>query len=115
MAKIYLQSSPCVLDTSASIAASGSTTGSLHCAGYARVVGVAISSASLVAGSGIRVEHSCDLGSNWDGIEDLGTLTACSGSLFSACLVGNAVRVTIFNGATDADEVRAQFRLVPIW
>lgn len=114
MAKIYVQNSPCPWGTSTSMAASGSqTSGSFKTNGYARLTGILISSASMKAGSGLRVEQSGDLGVNWDYASDWAP-SACSGSGFSIELLGDAAKVTVYNGADNADIFRTSWRLRPV-
>jgi hypothetical protein len=114
MAKIYVQNSPCPWGSSASMAASGTqSSGSFPTTGYARLVGTLNSSASLVAGSGLRVEQSTDFGSNWDYASDWAP-TACSGSGFSIEIIGDAAKITITNGADNADVFRTAWRLRPV-
>ena len=101
-----------VLQSSASLAASGSVSGSAISTGYARLVGSVIANASAKAGSGLRVSQSPDSGSNWDYVTDYAP-SACSGSAFSIEIIGNAVKVDyITDGA--ASLFRTLWQLRPI-
>lgn len=112
MAKIYVQNFPQVLESSASLAASGNVSGSKLCEGFARLVGGLASNASAKAGSGLRVSQSFDGGTNWDYHTDYAP-SACSGSAFSIEIIGNAVKV---NYITDdaASLFRTLWQLRPI-
>ena len=114
MAKVYVQEPKTVWSRTASLASSGSASGSRLCEGYTRWVGILITSNSLMAsGSGLRIWHSTDQGSNWDGVEDY-TVSTCSGSLFSGSLYGNAVKFYAKVAAGNACAFRAAFRIYPI-
>lgn len=112
MAKIFVQDTEEVLSASSALAINGTVSGSAHCRGYAKLVGIACTNASSTA-SGIRIQQSSNYGANWD-IETLYTITACTGSTFSVDITGNAVRVSASNGATAASLVRMWFGLRPI-
>ena len=111
--KIYVQKFPEVFATSASLAASASTSGSMVCDGYARIIGGIISSASLKAGSGLRIWQSFNDGLDWDYFTDY-VLSACSGSAFSIEIIGNAVKVGICTDGTGAPILRTHWQLRPI-
>lgn len=114
MAVIYKMTSPCMWGTSASLAASASiNSGSFRTDGYARIVGTLISSASLKAGSGLRVEQSSDNGVNYDYAADW-VPSACSGSGFSVEVVGNQALITIRTDGDGAPVLRTAWRLRPI-
>lgn len=113
MAKIYVQNFKEVWVSSASIAGAGTAGGSAKSRGYARLVGTIISAGSLAAGSGLRFYQSGDDGANWDYWEN-DTVSACSGSIFSASICGDAVKVEVIVGADDADEFRTGWWLRPI-
>lgn len=113
MSNITGQRWPVVLQSSASLLGSGSIGGSALCAGYARIVGIAFVSASTTTGSTVRVYESPDSGSNWDYIYDF-DLDEASGSVMSASLHGNAVRVEVRNGADAASQFRTLWQLRPI-
>lgn len=114
MAVIYKMTSPCMWGTSACIAASGSvTSGSFRTDGYARIVGTLISSGSLKAGSGLRVEQSSDNGVSYDYVADWEP-SACSGSGFSIEVVGNQAKITIRTDATGAPVLRTAWRMRPV-
>jgi hypothetical protein len=114
MAKIYIQEMPVVWETTASVAAGGSANGSAFCSGYTAIRGGMISSGSLEATDGLQICQSWGGSTlNWDYWENF-TLSASSGSVFSASLFGDAVKVRVTIGADDADELRAGFWLHPI-
>ena len=113
MAKIYVQNFKQVWVSSASIAGAGTASGSAKSRGYARLVGTIISAGSLAAGSGLRFYQSGDDGENWDYWEN-NTVSACSGSIFSASICGDAVKVEVIVGANDADEFRTGWWLRPV-
>jgi len=114
MTKIRVQSSPCVLEvTSGCLAENGTETGCAVCAGYARLVGGFFSDVATESTSGLRIEQSLDSGANWDFISASDGISANGSASYSIELFGNAVRVTIVNGATEASALRASFRLRP--
>ena len=113
MTKIYVQEFPIIWQSSASLAASGSTSSSAHSGGYARLLGMVIASGSTKAGSGLRVLQSPDGGTNWDYYADF-EVSACSASAFSLEVIGNAVKIEWRNGADDADVARMLWQLRPI-
>jgi len=113
MAKIYCQNFPIVWQTTASLAASGSTGGSALCGGYARLVGGIVSAASAKAASGLRIWQSFDQGTNWDFWSDY-VPSASSASAFSIEIIGNAVKVDFRTDATGASILRALWQLRPV-
>lgn len=114
MAKIFIQASPCPWGSSTSMLATASqTSGTIPSAGYARVTGVIISSASLVSGSGLQIWQSSDGGSHWD-YEYRSDLSACSGSGYSLEILGNAIKIDIKNGADNAGIFRTAWRFRPV-
>lgn len=117
MAKIYAQTFPIVWQqTTASLASSGSlSSGSFYTHGYARILGIVISSGSGVdAASAVRVRQSTDGGSNYDFITAC-QLSACSGSAFSIEVVGNVADIE-YRGDTTASiaEFRSLWQLRPV-
>ena len=102
-----------VLESSASLAASGSIGASAISLGYARIVGIAFISASTTTGSAVRIYQSANNGANWDYTQDF-HLDEGSGSAISASLHGNAVRVDVKNGATAASLFRTVWYLCPL-
>ena len=102
-----------VLESSASLAASGSIGASALSMGYARIVGIVFISASTTSGSAIRVYQSANNGTNFDVWQSF-NITADSGSFFSASLHGNAVRVDIKNGADGASSFRTVWYMCPM-
>ena len=114
MATIYKMTSPCMWGTSTAIGAAGSvTSGSFRTDGYARLVGTFIASASLKAGSGLRVEQSSDNGVSYDYVADW-VPSACSGSGFSVEVVGNQAKITVRTDGDGAPVIRTAWRLRPI-
>lgn len=114
MAKIYAQNFPIVFQSTASLAAAGSTSGSLICNGYATLQGLFLTDASTQTGSGLQVQQSADYGVTWDytSASDAvaaSIITACSAEIF-----GNAVKVTWRNGADAASTPRILFQLRPV-
>lgn len=113
MSKIYVQALPEVFATSASLAASGSiSSGSFYTAGYARLIGIAIASASAKSGSGLAIYQSSDYGQNWD-YATIYAPTACSGSAYSIEVVGNAAKIE-YRTDSAASIFRTSWRLRPI-
>lgn len=113
MSKIHAQDAETVLATTASLAVNGTVSGSMICAGYARLMGTVISNASTTA-IGLVVQHSANQGANWDYTSGSYTIAACSGSGFDIPIYGNAVKVSASNGATAASLFRAFFWLRPV-
>jgi len=109
MSVVYVQRLPVVLESGCAILVGGSTVSpGQNCDGYSRIVGQLISSASGV----LTIEQSADRGFNYD-YEFPTNVSACSGSGFSAEIVGNYVRVN-FTPDGAADAFRAFFQLRPI-
>lgn len=104
MAKIYAQGVEPVFVTTASLAISASTSGSAITQGYARLVGIICSDASAAVGaaSGLKIQQSSDYGVHWDIVSASYALAACTAASVNITLVGNAARVTWWNGATNA-------------
>ena len=114
MAKLYAQKFTTVASHSGTLAAAGSSSGSMVCDGYSRLVGFLYTSCALESASGLRVEQSMDYGSHWDLVSASDTV---DGSATAACnteIVGNAVRVTWKMGGATADAVRCRFMLKPV-
>ena len=108
------QLSTTVWSTNASMLASASvTSGSFVTTGFARITGIVISNASGAAASALVVQQSGDSGSNWDGLSQW-TLSACSGSIFSIEVCGNAAKINYANGADNAGVFRTNWFLRPI-
>ncbi len=117
MSKLYVQSSASLLDYSGALAGSnagigGSTSGSLYCDGYTRLIGGLFLAASLQSGSGFQVHQSVDGGTTWDIISACNTLAA-GASTFSYEIFGDAVKVKLSNGSS-ANTVRTLWRVLPI-
>lgn len=115
MSKVHVQSMPLILEhTSGCLAANGSLTGSLISYGYARLVGGFRSDVATETASGLRIEQSFDGGSNWDLVSASDLVGASGIATCSVEVLGDAVRVTIRNGATEASALRTTWRLRPI-
>lgn len=114
MAKLHVQSFPELLKYSGSLAAAGSISGSLPCAGYSQLVGFITSSGSSETGSGLCVQQSVNSGSEWDINSGSYATVAAFTSSCMIDIIGNAVKVRFGAGATDIDAVRALFQLKPV-
>lgn len=101
-----------LLESTASLAAAGSTSGSAAVTGFVEVRGILFSSGSFDSASGVTIYQSADGGANWDYAE-LATITENSGSVYSASLHGNGVMVRLKNGADAAASLRTAWYLVP--
>ena len=115
MSKVYIQKANTAWAvTTASLAANASmVSGSFPCQGFARLTGGFISSGSLKAASGLRISQSVDSGSNWDLYTDY-VPSACSGSMFSIELVGNAGKIEVFADAGSIAQIRTAWILRPV-
>jgi hypothetical protein len=117
MAKIYVQSMPKVWElTTSSLISSGSiTSGSFISDGYARLVGIIVSSGSGANGTtDVRIRQSVNRGQNWDHTTSC-TLSACSGTSFSVEVVGDAMDISYYGDTTaNTDEIRTLWMLRPI-
>ena len=117
MAKIYAQQPEYVLlSTSTALVATGSMSGSLVSLGHSKLLGTFYSSmsAAVGAGSGINVLQSANYGATWDLLSASYPIKAVTASPFSVDIVGNAVKVQVWTGASAASIVRAAFYLRPI-
>jgi len=115
MPKTNVQDAPQVWEeTSASIVATGSLSGSLISHGYARLTGLFFSDVDTETASGLKIEQSADLGTNWDYVSASDLIAACTITACSVEIVGNAVRVTAITGASAASDLRTTWRLRPI-
>jgi hypothetical protein len=116
MTKIYAQKPEyLLLSTSTALGATGSMSGSLISLGHSKLIGTFYSSmsATIGAGSGINIFQSADYGQNWDMLSASYPIKAITASPFSIDIVGNAVKVQIWTGASAASIVRAAFYLRP--
>lgn len=113
MAKIFAQKTETVLNSTAALGAGASISGSLVCEGFAKIMGLVVTNASLDDASSIRIYQSLSHGASWDQQGDF-ILTACSGSPYTCPLYGNAVKVLIKNGAGAASIFRTNWYLLPI-
>ena len=116
--RIWAQKSPQVWNSSASMAASGSSTSitggcatGCPCHGYARITGMVISNASSTS-RGLKILQSADRGQNWDYVSSF-TMSACSGSAFSSEIVGNSVKIEYYTDSA-ADVFRTNWQMRPI-
>jgi hypothetical protein len=112
MSRIYAQAPEVVLESTLALAAGDTLSGSLFCAGYAKLEGVFWSNASSTA-SGLRISQSIDRGIHWD-YETLYTISASVASPFDVTIYGNAIKVAASMGNTTASLQRAYFWLRPI-
>ena len=114
--KIAVQSTKEVFNSTASLAAAGSTSGSFYSEGYARIRGLIVSNASLVAGSGISIRQAISQAAATSGCWDYVTtsnLTACSGSAFDVTIYGSVVQV--FHKTDSAASIfRSRWYLLPL-
>jgi len=95
-------------------AASSINSGSFACIGYARLVGLVYSDASMSSGCGVLVKQSSTSAPNWDYVSNF-TLSACSGSGFSIEIVGRFAQIDLFSGATCAASIlRSYWSLRPV-
>ena len=95
-------------------AAASVSSGSFASIGFARLVGVVYSDASMSNVCGVRVRQSSTSAPNWDN-ESLFPLTASSGSGFSIEIVGRYASVELFVGATCAASIlRSVWYLRPV-
>lgn len=115
MGRTYAQAPVNVWDISTSlIAASSLVSASFACEGYARLVGMAYSDASMSGACGIWIQQSGASTPNWD-MDYKSALSACSGSGFSIEIVGRYARIGVYTGATcAASALRSYWTLRPI-
>lgn len=115
MSKVYVQKANTAWSfPTASLAGNASAvSGSFPCQGFARLTGLFISSGSLKAASGLRISQSADSGSNWDTYTDY-VPSACSGSMFSIELVGNAAKIEAFSDTGSIAQIRTTWILRPV-
>jgi len=112
MSKQFVQRNDIVLQSTASLGASASISGSAPCSGYSKLVGGIITNASSVAGSGLSVRQSFDGGDNWDYVTAC-QIAACDGDGFLIDVIGDAVEV-FYKTDSAASLVRMKFQLRPI-
>jgi hypothetical protein len=112
--RTYAQSCHSVVNFSGSLAAAEILSGSQPAQGFAKLVGIAYTDAVSETGSGMLIQQSADQGENWDIISSSNLASASAASSFSVDVVGNAVKVSLTNGAGTASEVRCNFYLRPI-
>ena len=114
--KIVVQGTKEVLNSTASLAAAGSTSASFYSEGYARLRGMVVSNASLIAGSGITIRQALSQAAATSGSWDYVTtsnLTACSGSGFDVTIYGSVVQV--FHKTDGAASIfRSRWYLLPL-
>ena len=115
MSKTDIQRVTTVLDYSGSMAAAAELSGSAFCGGYGRLIGIALSSASSVAGSGLSIYQSPNLGQKW-AYTTTCQIAACKHleSAFSVEVVGDAIRIDYINGATTAASAWLFWQLRPV-
>jgi len=107
---------PEVLGQTTALTASGSISGSMVSEGFSRLIGAIWSNASAAvgSGSGLHIFQSSDYGQNWDLTSASYQVTASAASAINVTVVGNAVKVQLWNGATAASLFRCSFRLAPV-
>jgi len=72
-------------------------------------------SAAVGAASGLKIQQSCDYGAHWDHTAASYALAACTAGSIITNLIGNAVKVTWWNGATAAaSNPRMAFYAYPV-
>jgi len=97
-----------------SLAANGTVSASLPCAGYSTLVGIFRSDvASSGTASTVNVQQSCDGGLTWDIISSSALATACAASSFNIGIVGDTVLFQWKNGGTNAACARVHLYLRP--
>ncbi len=119
--RTYAQAPKTVWDISTATAAAtnlaanaSTTSGSFSSIGFARLVGVVYSDASMSSVCGVRVRQSSTSVPNWD-YESNFALSASSGSGFSIEVVGRYGSVELFTGATCAASIlRSYWTLRPV-
>ena len=114
MSRLYAQATPTLFSYSGSLAANASTSGSLTCQGYVKVIGGFRSDVVSETGSGVRIEQSIDGGTTWDFVSSSALASACAASSFNVTITGNAVRFFWRNGAGAASTTRATLYLQPV-
>jgi len=116
MSKIYIQNLENVISYNSSLAKDLTLSGSLHCAGYAKLVGLFKSSAStdVAAACGLHFKQSADYGITWDLTSASYKSTANAASAISIDIVGNAIKVDFYNGGSNSASLRFTFGLRPI-
>lgn len=114
MAKLYAQAAASVLWLYGTLDAGASTSGSIYCDGYAKLVGGFRSDVVSETGSGFRIEQSFDRGLHWDIVSASCLASASAASAFDIDIIGNAVRVVIKNGAGAAGAIRSYFYTRPV-
>lgn len=102
-----------VLDTASPLSAAGSIGASALSRGYGWIVGILYADASAKGASGLRVFQSSNGGTNWDFWQDW-VPSACSGSIFTASLAGNAVKVEYRTDGAAAT-FRTLWQLKAVW
>jgi hypothetical protein len=71
-------------------------------------------SADAGTGCGLHIQQSADYGANWDITTASYTVTASAASSFDIAIVGNAVKINMYNGLTAASLFRTWFVLRPV-
>ena len=113
MARTFGQATTEVFNlTSGCFTAAGASSGSANSSGYSQLFGFITTDQTTETGSGLLIRQSVDGGTNWDLVSASDVIAASA-----ACAVniqGNAVRVDISLGATEASALRCGFWLRPI-
>jgi len=112
MSKQFVNRPFTILESSGSLAANGSISGSAECKGYGTLRGLLRTDAATTSGSGVIIEQSPDSGENWYLVSASDAVGASAIVSYDLAIVGNAVRVTACNGAATAN-IQATFYLLP--
>lgn len=114
MAKTYLYKTEDVFKvTAAPYAAACLLTASKPSIGYSKLVGIFRTDEASETGSGVRIEQSCNGGTDWDIVSSSCLSTACAASSFDIDIVGDCVRFVFKVGAAAASNTRAHIYLRP--
>lgn len=116
MAKIYVQSTKPILESTASLDTSACISGSVLSEGYSSIVGGIFASASLNGTCPILISQSFDQGENWDQVSTCGNnITPDSGCGWTVPVYGNAVKISIYTeDVTSLSTFRTKWYLRPI-
>ncbi len=114
MTRIRVQAFPTILNYSGSLAGGASVAGSAVSQGFSRIIGIAWSDASGVAGSGLRISQSPNSGSLFKYITACGVAASASSGGYSIEVIGTIAEVRYVNGATVASNVYLNWMLRPV-
>ena len=113
MSRIRVQAFPTILSYTGSLAGGASVAGSAVSQGFSRIIGIAWSDASGVAGSGLRISQAPS-GSIFKYITACGVAASASSGGYSIEVIGSTVEVRYVNGATVASNVYLNWMLRPV-